>query len=810
MHELPPALAALGAYRQFVIYRLVPSAKPGKMDKLPCDWRDGDVKSAHNPAVWGSFQECADAVNRGRGDGIGFVFTPHDPFWFLDIDGALEDGKWSPLSAALLGRMAGAAVEVSQSGTGLHVIGSGRAPEHGCKNIPLGLEFYTELRFVALTGVHASGDVLTDCSDILPGLVADLFPPSATAAHGPDEWTAEPVPEWDGPADDDELIRRALESGARSAAKAFGGTEGVTFRDLWEANADALAKRWPETGTKGAPYDQSSADGALAAHLAFWTGKNCERIRSLMYRSALVRDKWEARGDYYLPRTILRACGLSSEVAKGASNPLPEPPNPQVVHDAGLSIRENEGSDVMGLNGQIPHFGGCTYVVNDDKVYVPSGALLNASRFDTVYGGYEFVIDPMGRKTTTSAWEAFTRNRVYRAPICDTLCFRPEYPSGAVIAEEGRRLLNTYVPIDTLRQSGDPAPFLDFLARLLPNERDRTILLSYMAAVLQNPGAKFQWWPVLQGTRGNGKTLILRVMSHGIGHRYTHLANVAKMARGGANFNAWVQGNLFVGLEEVYVANRRDFLEEFKPYVTNDRLPYEKKGVDETTGDNRCNGLALTNHRNGVPIDDDERRYAIFFTAQQTKMDLIRDGMDGSYFPDLYDWLEGRRAFAHLGPKYGYSVVNDYLRKFAVTEHFWMTLFSHAPTTSSTMDAREESRGFAEQEIKEAIEQQRPGFAGGWVSSIQVDSLLERIRAKVPRTDRRKMMNSLGFDYHPNLGPDGRVHISVMPDNGRPRLYIRPGHILSNLATPTEIAKRYQSDNMPGGSDPAEKAFGGT
>lgn len=799
MKQLPPPLAPLAAYRQFCTYRLVPSAKPGKTDKLPCDYRTGLVVGAHNPAIWCTFDEAAAAVAAGRGHGVGFVFTAADPFFFLDIDGALQNGVWSPLAVDLCARFPGAAVEVSQSGTGLHIIGSGAAPPHGCKNIPLHLELYTELRFVALTGLQAVGDVRTDCSAALAVVVPWLFPPGAAAGAGPDEWTTEPVPEWDGPRDDDDLIRRALASGDRNAAAVFGG-EGVTFRDLWEANEEPLAKRWPEH-TSGA-YDASSADAALAAHLAFWTGKNCERIRDLMYRSALVRDKWEARGDYYLPRTILRACGVSSEVAKGASTPLAPPPSPDVAAAVGIQLRAGDG-EFLGVDGQLGHFAGCVYVRCDDKVYTPDGDLLNQSRFDATYGGHQFVLDATGQKLTTSAWEAFTRNRVYQAPRCHALCFRPELASGALIAEEGRTLLNTYVPIETHRVKGDASRWLDFIAKLLPDERDRAIILTYLASMKQNPGIKFQWWPVLQGAEGNGKTLIMRVMSHAIGQRYTHLVDVHKMARVGNNFNGWVQGNLFLGIEEIYVAERRDFLEAFKATVTNDRLPVEKKGVDQFTGDNRVNGILFTNHRDGVPINIDGRRYAVFYTAQQSVFDLERDGMLGAYFPDLYDWLRGRKAYASLGPNYGYAVINDFLSEYEPLAEFDPAgLCVRAPETSSTAAALVASRGRAEQEIVEAIESGRPGFANGWISSKAVDDLLDRIRAAVPRSKRREMLNALGYDYHPHL-PDGRTNVVVQPDNGKPRLYARRGHLVCNITTPADIAKRYSMDQAPGQPDAA-------
>ena len=806
MHSLPPPLAPLGAYRQFVVYRLVPSIrKPGKTDKLPCDPATGQVKSAHDPSLWCDFPTAAAAVAAGRGHGVGFVFTADDPFWFCDIDGALQaDGTWSKLATDLCAGFAGAAVEVSQSGTGLHIIGSGAVPPHGCKNSPLGLELYTELRFVALTGLHATGDVRTDCSAYMAAVVASLFPPGQATGAGPDEWTSEPVPEWEGPTDDDDLIRRALASGGRSAAAAFGDDAGVTFRDLWEANADALGKRWPSS--TGGAYDGSSVDAALATHLAFWTGKNCERIRELMYRSALVRDKWEARGEYYLPRTILRACNVSKDVAKGMAAALPAPPSPAVAQEAGIGIRD--GNEYMGADGQIGHFRGCVYVRADDKIFTPDGDLLNKSRFDATYGGYQFVLDPTGQKMTTSAWEAFTQSRIYSAPKCHALCFRPERPSGALLHEEGRVLLNTYVPIDVPRIAADPSRFTGLLAKLLPVERDRQILLSYLAAMVQYPGHKFQWWPVLQGAEGNGKSALLRIMSYAVGHRYTHLVDVHKMAKVGNNFNAWVQGNLFVGIEEIYVAERRDFLEAFKATVTNDRLPVEKKGVDQSTGDNRINGLMLTNHRDGVPVGVDSRRYAIFYTAQQSAAHIERDGMGGAYFPDFYDWLKGINAYESLGANYGYAVVAHFLHEYAIAEEFNPArLCVRAPQTSSTSEALVASRGRAEQEIAEAIESGRPGFAGGWVSSKAVDDLLERIRANVPRSKRREMLTGLGYDYHPHLH-DGRTNVVVQPDNAKPRLYAKIGHPICEFTEPAIIAKKYQEAQAPGGPSDAQTAFG--
>ena len=109
-----------------------------------------------------------------------------------------------------------------------------------------------------------------------------------------------------GPADDGELLRRAIRT--IGAAAAFDHDK-ATFSDLWGVNEAKLSRAYPDSKR---PYDASAADAALAQHLAFWTGNDCERIKRMMEGSGLVRDKWE-RGDY-LTRTILNAVARQTDV----------------------------------------------------------------------------------------------------------------------------------------------------------------------------------------------------------------------------------------------------------------------------------------------------------------------------------------------------------------------------------------------------------------------------------------------------------------------------------------------------------------
>ena len=141
-------------------------------------------------------------------------------------------------------------------------------------------------------------------------MIARWFKPGGDGAVAADVWTTEPCPDWNGPADDDELITRALR--ARSANQVFNGK--ATFNQLWNSDIVALEKSYPPQSA-GSDFDHSSAELGLANLLAFWAGKDCERIERLMRRSALAvgrEHKW-ARDDY-LKGTILKAVAGCSEV----------------------------------------------------------------------------------------------------------------------------------------------------------------------------------------------------------------------------------------------------------------------------------------------------------------------------------------------------------------------------------------------------------------------------------------------------------------------------------------------------------------
>jgi hypothetical protein len=61
---------------------------------------------------------------------------------------------------------------------------------------------------------------------------------------------------------------------------------------------------------------------------------------------------------------------------------------------------------------------------------------------------------------------------------------------------------------------------------------------------------------------------------------------------------------------------------------------------------------------------------------------------------------------------------------------------------------------------------------------------------QIPPGKRRDLMQSLGYDWHPAL-KDGRVNNVIMIDGGKPRLYIKVGHIHANLEKAADVERYY-------------------
>lgn len=813
-------LSALANHRAFIVYRASDKSPINPAHEFPAsDWACSD---GQDRATWMLPHEAeAWVASLGAGYGVGIVLHPELKIFCVDIDGALENGEWSELAKAFFVRFAGCAIEVSMSKRGAHIFGryTGDMPPHKTKNIALHIELYHEARYIALTGTGLVGDVCFDATHLLANFITQYFTRTDEDTL-PVEWRSGPVPDYAGPSDDATLIDRALKS--KSMAAVFGG--GVSFADLWLCSAEKLAGKWPANTTSKAIYDESSADQALANHLAFWTGNDCDRMHSLMWASGLVRDKWETRDDY-LRGTILKACAWQKTFAgaTGSAKPvaapilahtLYAPPAPQVAPPpprliapppppvngvAAFSVPpipdsvqaappETGKGTIITSAGQAELFAGYTFVEDICQIVTPHGDRLDKAQFDIRFGGRMYLVTPTGERPTDSAWEAFTKSQIADFPKVRGMYFDPREAPGAVIRRDGQDYINSWSPVVIRSEPGDVGLFLKHLQILFP--KDWHILLSYLKFMVQHKGVKAMWCPFLQGVPGNGKSFISATMEYCIGQKYTQSPTAKNID---SQFNASFYGCLFIAIEDVFISEAKGSMwETLKPMITQTRLEIQPKGIDKVTREVCFNFILNSNHKDGVRKTADDRRIAPFFAAQQVKADLVRDGLTRAYFGTLWDWAKGENAYADAVP--GWAHIAHYLATDPIDpEYNPAGSCTTAPETSSTHAAISAGLGSAEQELVEAVASNTPGFCGGWVNSNKFDQLLAAVgKARaIPRGKRRDMLETLGYVMHPGL-PDGRV-VGVLSDNTAPVLYVRADHTTVVMRDAGAIKAAYEA-----------------
>ena len=774
LHE---GLKELGKYNQFILWKPEWDEKKQKFEKKPCNSQGHNI-DPHMPANWLTDEE-AFRLSSASGHGVGFVLTKSDPFFCLDVDHCITGGNWTALAIRMFEMLPGAALELSFSGDGVHLWGT-YWQDLGPRAIKKpGLELYTDKRFIALTNNVQQGAIWTDYTPHLVQVIDQYFQPNQATIAG--EWTDCPRDDWEGPDNDDELIKIAM--GAKgSAASIFG--DRASFRDLWNGDPEVLSKFYPPED--GQDFGRNEADMALCGHLAFYTGGDCERIDRLFRRSALNREKWEDREDYRV-RTLLPIIGSLKEVfgAKRKKERVEVEKQLEANTDDFNKPRSRIGNSFLTIQEQIPFFEGCVYIRGLHRIFIQGGFILDKTDFDIAYGGRTFVLDAGGQKTSRSAFEAFTLNQGYEAPWANVLGFRPELLPGQVYQEDGQRMLNSYVPVEITCEQGDITPFLDFLQRFLPDQNDRNILLSYMAAIVQYPGKKFPWCVLLQGVEGNGKSAIASILQYAVSEKYTHFADPRQLDN---QFNDWMLNKVFIAIEEVKAKGQWGIMESLKTMITSKRGPITSKGKDQITADYRANFLMCSNYKDAVHKTRTDRRYCVFYTAQQEEGDLARDGMDNLFFKNLYDWFEGNDAHSDLKNK-GFRYLAYYLKGLPIDPYLDPTkLCNRAPRTSSYEEVIEANVSPAHDEIKQAIEQYEAGFRNGWVSSVAMENRLKQAGIKYPKRKYPELMQDIGYVRSPvlNQGKESRS-LKIPPDTGkRPTLYCSPDNLNSEVYRQTE------------------------
>ena len=143
-------LEALKRRTQWVNWKYAWDGK--RWTKHPHNPRTGRMASSTDLMTWSPFEVVLEAYEAGMYNGIGFCFCSADPFVGLDFDNCRnpETGEVDSCVLEYVARFEDRYVEVSVSGTGIHLITRGKIQGGTNKG---NYEIYDQDRFFTLTGV---------------------------------------------------------------------------------------------------------------------------------------------------------------------------------------------------------------------------------------------------------------------------------------------------------------------------------------------------------------------------------------------------------------------------------------------------------------------------------------------------------------------------------------------------------------------------------------------------------------------------------------------------------------------------------
>ncbi len=265
----------------------------GKWTKPPVSCRTGRLIDARNPENLCCFEASDNGYHKYGTDGVGFSFLPGDQFSGIDLDDCRNPDTGEIAAAALeIIRAVNSYTEVSPSQTGVKIIVRGKLPV-GRKKKGFVFAFSNGSEQQGAVEAYSDGRYFTVTGSWLPGT-----PPTVESRQAElEQFHAKYLGDKESKPARKKRETRPLAAAAPQVPltdadravieMASQAKDGDKFKRLWAGDVS------------GYDGDDSRADQALCALLAFWVGPEPERIEALFSHSALgKREKWTSRGDY--------------------------------------------------------------------------------------------------------------------------------------------------------------------------------------------------------------------------------------------------------------------------------------------------------------------------------------------------------------------------------------------------------------------------------------------------------------------------------------------------------------------------------
>ena len=724
----------------------------GKWTKVP-RMIDGKNASSTNPNTWTSYGDVVDTLIMGEGfGGIGLVLGGNLHGVDLDDCRDPESGVLNALAQEVLERVQGYA-EISPSGTGIKIFTRTNLDQARTKK-EVGIELYKDGRYFTVTGhcIDTHSRVPDDVQDLGwlvdrvwgevvqvndAGGVADLAHYKPTL----EGWDLERVVMEVLPhLDPDCGYVDWLKIGAALHHQGEGDHEWLAAWDSWSEGSSKYAE-----GVCEEKWDSFSQQRT--------TGKGAVTLASLLKdtkdkRTAVVRDERDQAMGSVIDQieAALDPRDLQEKVAATVAN------NGDFsdVDRARVASAIQARAKTLGVSLEIGTVRGWLRSrIETDKGIAPSWTrdwvyILDSDKFFNVDTKDEITRAGFRAKFNREMHRGSSGNREWADQWClenwnmqvvSHKAYMPQLDS--VFQMTDLWWVNSYRPKSVptvpehLTNADEEAIQVvrNHFHLYLTDQRERELLISFIAHNVRSPGVKIRWAPYVHGVPGDGKSFFGNLLMAAMGVPNVRVLNGSTLK---SDFTDWATGCGVVLIEEMKQVDK-NVMNKLKTYISNDIIEIHPKGKASYSTQNSSNYMMFSNYLNGASIDDSDRRY--MFLSSNISKEEARKMSEQEYFESLFSALR-----EHPG------AIRKWLMEYPLHKEFGAN--THAPYTDVRRTVVEMSKDPIQVDAEELLSRGTVGVTANALSSSHFTTALSYHHGITLRTTNvNQLFPQLGYEF---------------------------------------------------------------
>jgi len=225
------------------------------------------------------------------------------------------------------------------------------------------------------------------------------------------------------------------------------------------------------------------------------------------------------------------------------------------------------------------------------------------------------------------------------------LCYQPDVKGTSIVAH-GSSAINLHRPSLVRATPGDPKPFRDFMAYLIPNEIERHEVERWCATLIARPDVRMGYGLlIISEKQGIGKTTLGQdILAPLVGASNVSFPTQKDIA---SDFNEWIANKRLAIINEIYSGSSWKAYQSLKTVITDRSVMVNQKYVRQHTIDNWVHLFACSNSRRALKMEDADRRW--FYP------ELTETPWPKAKFVAFREWLagDGLRIIRHWADTFG-------------------------------------------------------------------------------------------------------------------------------------------------------------